>query len=66
MFGRGRFNPGVVIDPKPEFAFDPKDQEKLAEFRTEIWYVASEHMVDLFFHGDPPLTMVRTGRPLKK
>ena len=39
MFGRGRFNPGVIIDPKPEFAFDPEDQEKLAEFRNKIWCV---------------------------
>ena len=41
MFGRGRFNPGVIVDPKPEFAFDPEDQEKLAEFRNKIWYVDS-------------------------
>lgn len=39
MFGCGRFNPGVIIDPKPEFAFDPEDQEKLAEFRNKIWCV---------------------------
>ena len=39
MFGRGRFNPGVIIDPKPEFAFDPEDQEKLAEFRNTVWCV---------------------------
>ena len=39
MFGRGRFNPGVIIDPTPEFAFDPEDQEKLVEFRNKIWCV---------------------------
>jgi len=39
MFGRGRSNPGVIIDPKPEFAFDPEDWEKLAEFRNKIWCV---------------------------
>jgi len=39
MFGRGRFNPGVIIDPKPEFAFDPEDQGKSAEFRNAIWCV---------------------------
>ena len=39
MFGRGRFNPGVIIDPKPEFVFDPEDQEKLAEFRNKVWCV---------------------------
>lgn len=39
VFGRGRFNPGVIIDPVPEFAFDPEDQERLAEFRNLVWCV---------------------------
>ena len=39
MFGRGQFNPGVIIDPKPEFAVDPEDQEGLAEFRNKVWCV---------------------------
>ncbi|KAJ7191755.1 hypothetical protein B0H12DRAFT_1039746 [Mycena haematopus] len=37
MFGRGRFNAGVLVDPKPEFKFDPADEMKLAEFRNKIW-----------------------------
>ncbi|THH28009.1 hypothetical protein EUX98_g6169 [Antrodiella citrinella] len=37
MFGRGRFNAGVLIDPKPDFKFDPSDTHKLAEFRNLIW-----------------------------
>ncbi|KAJ7842962.1 hypothetical protein B0H14DRAFT_2779739 [Mycena olivaceomarginata] len=37
MFGRGRFQAGVVVDPKPEFKFDPADEIKLAEFRNKIW-----------------------------
>ncbi|KAI0091717.1 hypothetical protein BDY19DRAFT_904330 [Irpex rosettiformis] len=37
MFGRGRFNAGVLIDPKPAFKFDPANTEKLAEFRNAIW-----------------------------
>lgn len=39
MFGRGRFQAGVVVDPKPEFKFDPADETKLAEFRNKIWSV---------------------------
>ena len=39
VFGRGRFNAGVLIEPKEEFKFDPIDQAKLAEFRNKIWYV---------------------------
>ena len=39
MFGRGRFQNGVLIDPEPQFAFDPKDEEKLKTFRGLIWQV---------------------------
>ncbi|THH19547.1 hypothetical protein EW146_g1644 [Bondarzewia mesenterica] len=37
MFGRGKFQNGVLIDPKPQFAFDPSDKGKLEEFRNVIW-----------------------------
>ena len=37
MFGRGRFNTGVVVEPRPEDAFDPSDEKKLNEFRELIW-----------------------------
>ncbi|KAF7328516.1 Acetyl-CoA synthetase-like protein [Mycena venus] len=37
MFGRGRFQAGVIVDPKPAFKFDPADSIKLAEFRNKIW-----------------------------
>ncbi|KAI0343217.1 acetyl-CoA synthetase-like protein [Trametopsis cervina] len=37
MFGRGRFNTGVLIAPSPGYEFDPVDKEKLAEFRNAIW-----------------------------
>lgn len=40
MFGRGRFQNGVLIDSKPQFAFDPKDEAKLENFRTLIWQVS--------------------------
>ena len=39
MFGRGRFNAGILVDPAPQYIFDPKDERKLAEFRDKIWYV---------------------------
>lgn len=39
MFGRGRFYPGVVVDPKPEFRFDPMDETALSDFRNLIWWV---------------------------
>ncbi|KAI9459309.1 acetyl-CoA synthetase-like protein [Russula earlei] len=39
MFGRGRFQNGVLIDPKPGFAFDPNDEAKLENFRQLIWHM---------------------------
>ncbi|KAI8996302.1 acetyl-CoA synthetase-like protein [Trametes punicea] len=35
MFGRGRFQNGVLIQPKE--SFDPRDEAKLEEFRNKIW-----------------------------
>ena len=37
MFGRGKFNAGVLVDPKPQYRFDPADTEKLSQFRNLIW-----------------------------
>ncbi|KAF9552954.1 acetyl-CoA synthetase-like protein [Agrocybe pediades] len=37
MFGRGRFNAGILVEPKVEFRFDPSDEAKLADFRNKIW-----------------------------
>ncbi|KAJ7697660.1 hypothetical protein B0H17DRAFT_1130264 [Mycena rosella] len=35
IFGCGRFQAGVLVDPKPAFKFDPSDTVKLAEFRNQ-------------------------------
>ncbi|KAF9556254.1 acetyl-CoA synthetase-like protein [Agrocybe pediades] len=37
MFGRGRFNAGLLVEPKIEFRFNPSDEAKLADFRNKIW-----------------------------
>jgi hypothetical protein len=37
MFGRGRFQNGVIITPKSQYVFDPTDHDKLAAFRNDIW-----------------------------
>lgn len=37
MFGRGKFQNGVIIEPTQPF--DPTDSEKLAKFRNDVWYV---------------------------
>lgn len=41
MFGRSKFQAGVLIHPKPEFAFDSDNEEKLSEFRNVVWSVSS-------------------------
>lgn len=54
MFGRGKFNAGVIIDPFPQYAFDPADTTKLAEFRNKIWWgmIFRSHM--LYAYGRFP------------
>ncbi|KAF9544259.1 acetyl-CoA synthetase-like protein [Agrocybe pediades] len=37
IFGRGQFQAGVIIDPKPEFAPDVKDKSQLDAFLEKIW-----------------------------
>lgn len=37
MFGRGRVQNGVIVQPKAEYALDPTDETKVAEFRNLIW-----------------------------
>ena len=37
MFGQGKFQNGVLIEPTEEFAFDPNDVKKLEAFRNRIW-----------------------------
>ncbi|KAL4248625.1 Adenylate-forming Reductase [Abortiporus biennis] len=40
MFGRGKIYNGVLVDPKPEFAFDPNAEDGeilLEQFRNMIW-----------------------------
>ncbi|SJL14870.1 uncharacterized protein ARMOST_18345 [Armillaria ostoyae] len=37
MFGRSKFQPGVLILPTPEEAFEPSDTTRLAEYRASIW-----------------------------
>lgn len=39
MFGRGRFQNGIIIEVKPAYAFDPSDTAKVDAFITDIWYV---------------------------
>ena len=37
MFGRERAQPGLIVEPYPQYAIDPDDADALAEFRNKIW-----------------------------
>ena len=37
MFGRGRLQNGVLVEPTEDYAFDPTDVKKLEAFRNQIW-----------------------------
>ncbi|KAG7447913.1 acetyl-CoA synthetase-like protein [Guyanagaster necrorhizus] len=37
MFGRGKFQAGVLVEPKREFSFDPVDTVLLGQYRNKIW-----------------------------
>ncbi|KAK0483762.1 hypothetical protein IW261DRAFT_1332931 [Armillaria novae-zelandiae] len=37
MFGRGKFQAGVLVEPRREFSFDPADTDLLSQFRNQIW-----------------------------
>lgn len=39
LFGRGRFNVGVLVNPTEDLLFDPSDVKKLSEYRNLIWSV---------------------------
>lgn len=37
MFGRGRFQNGILVQLKPQFAFDPQDDASVIKYRSLIW-----------------------------
>ncbi|KAI0643270.1 acetyl-CoA synthetase-like protein [Trametes meyenii] len=37
MFGRGKFQNGILIEPKPQFAIDLSDIKQVEAFRNKIW-----------------------------
>ncbi|KAF8066748.1 hypothetical protein FPV67DRAFT_1496289 [Lyophyllum atratum] len=42
IFGRGRFQAGVLVEPIEQCAFDPSDLQRLAAFRNLIWTSVEE------------------------
>ncbi len=58
MFGRGKFQNGVLIEPTEDYVFDPKDTAKLEAFRNKIWCVMYQ-----FSHLGHLLTNITPDRP---
>ncbi|KAK0190058.1 hypothetical protein F5146DRAFT_1139593 [Armillaria mellea] len=42
MFGRSKFQPGVLVSPAPGYEFDPTNEKDLADFRASIWDTVSK------------------------
>ncbi|KAK0464051.1 NRPS-like enzyme, partial [Armillaria novae-zelandiae] len=42
MFGRGKFQPGILVQPSAELIFDPKDMKRLMEYRSLIWATVAQ------------------------
>ena len=40
MFGRGRNQCGILIEPHSQYVIDPSDQSALVDFRNKIWIVS--------------------------
>ena len=38
VFGRGKNQCGLLVEPRPENAIDPNDESSLIAFRNQIWY----------------------------
>ena len=55
MFGQGRFNAGVLVDPISEQKLDSVDTTFLEEFRNKIWSALPCHRYLIL------LTLLRTG-----
>ncbi|CDO77413.1 hypothetical protein BN946_scf184857.g20 [Trametes cinnabarina] len=46
LFGSGRFQNGVLVEPKEQFTIDPNDPKQVEDFRNKIWSTierANEH-----------------------
>ena len=41
MFGRGRLQNGILVEPKQQFSFDTRDSAALEAFKELIWWASS-------------------------
>ncbi|KAK0193212.1 NRPS-like enzyme [Armillaria mellea] len=65
MFGRSKFQPGVLIQPTPDEAFDPRDVIRLAEYRANIWASINEANEQAPLHSRIHKEMILVANPAK-
>nr|AEM76784.1 NRPS-like enzyme [Armillaria mellea] len=65
MFGRSKFQPGVLIQPTPDEAFDPRDVIRLAEYRANIWASITEANEQAPLHSRIHKEMILVANPVK-
>ncbi|KAF8953018.1 putative aminoadipate reductase [Flammula alnicola] len=78
MFGRAHDQPGILVEPKPQYAVDTDDEAQVAAFRNLIWSVIEEanriapafsrtfkEMI-LITHKDKPLPRAGKGTVMRK
>ncbi|KAH9946535.1 hypothetical protein B0H21DRAFT_822721 [Amylocystis lapponica] len=63
VFGRGRQQPGVLVEPKPGHTIMPGDQRALIEFRNKIWKQIEEANVPAPAFGRLFKEMILVGDP---
>lgn len=39
VFGRGREQAGILLEPRAQFAINPENEAEVAAFRNKVWYV---------------------------
>ncbi|KAG7444602.1 NRPS-like enzyme [Guyanagaster necrorhizus] len=65
MFGRSKFQPGVLIQPTPYEAFDSSDVIRLAEYRTKIWATINKANEQAPQHSRIYKEMILIAKPTK-
>ncbi|KAK0472170.1 NRPS-like enzyme [Armillaria novae-zelandiae] len=65
MFGRSKFQSGVLIQPTPDEAFDPRDVTRLAEYRAHIWGSINKANEQAPQHSRIHKEMILVARPAK-
>ena len=65
VFGRGREQAGVLVEPRPEHAINPDNEEELAAFRNKAWPIIEQANASAPAFGRVFKTMIIVTSPSK-